>query len=70
MKPLTTEKLGKLCKRCFKNSTVDIICPSCKNELIAIYENKLTWRTAFEVERISKKAMRYSDGDNSEEELY
>jgi hypothetical protein len=70
MKPLTPEKLGKLCKRCYKNSAVDIICPSCKNELIANYENKLTWRMAFEVERISKKAMRYSWGGQGEEELY
>lgn len=66
MKPLTA---GKLCRRCNKNTSTDIVCPSCKNELIAIYENKLTWRTAYEVERISKKAMRYS-GNQTEEELY
>ncbi len=69
MKPLNSEKLGKLCKRCYKNPAVDIICPACKNELIAIYENKLTWRTAFEIERISKKAMRYT-GNETGEELY
>jgi hypothetical protein len=69
MKPQITQKLGKICKRCNKNTTIDIICPACKNELIAIYENKLSWRTAYEVERISKKAMRYSYGD-AEEELY
>jgi hypothetical protein len=70
MKPLISGKLGKLCKRCNRNSAIDILCPSCKNELIAIYENKLSWRTAYEVERISKKAMRYSDGGSDEEELY
>jgi hypothetical protein len=70
MKPLHSEKLGKLCKRCFKNPAADKICASCKNELIAIYENKLTWRTAFEIERISKKAMRYSATSDSEDELY
>ncbi len=68
MKPLQTEKLGKICMRCFKNAAVDKICASCKNELIALYENKLTWRTAYEVERISKKAMRFS-GDQ-EDEIY
>jgi len=68
MKPLISEKLGKLCKRCYKNTATDLICPSCKNELISSYGNKLTWRTAYEVEKISKKAMRYS-GD-SDEELY
>lgn len=69
MKPLVSEKLGKLCKRCNKNSAIDLICPACKNELIALYENKLTWRTAFEVEKFSKKAMRYTR-DDAEEELY
>jgi hypothetical protein len=69
MKPLHPEKLGnKLCKRCYKNTASDIICPACKNDLIAIYENKLSWRTAFEVESISKKAMRFS-GD-PEDEIY
>ena len=63
MKPLISEKLGKLCRRCYKNTATDIICPSCKNELITIYENKLTWRTAYEVEKISRKAMRYSGDD-------
>jgi hypothetical protein len=66
MKPLVA---GKICKRCNKNTSVDVICPGCKNELIAIYENKLTWKTAYEVERISKRAMRYSVNE-AEEELY
>lgn len=69
MKPLTSEKLGKLCKRCYRNTAVDKICPACKNELIALYDNKLTWKTAFEVEKISKKAMRYTHNE-TEEELY
>lgn len=67
MKPLVSPKLGKLCKRCYRNPADDIICPTCKNELIALYDNKLTWRTAYEVEKISKKAMRYTL-DESEEE--
>jgi Zn finger protein HypA/HybF involved in hydrogenase expression len=66
MKPVNSEKLGKLCKRCFKNTATDIICPACKSDLLSIYDNKLSWRTAFEVERISKKAMRFS-GDNDED---
>ncbi len=69
MKPLAAAKLGKLCKRCNKNSAGDLICPACKNELIALYDNKLSWRTAYEVEKISKKAMRYTR-DEAEEELY
>jgi hypothetical protein len=69
MKPLISEKLGKLCRRCYKNSTVDIICPACKNELIALFDNKLTWRTAYEVEKISKKAMRYTRNEEEDEML-
>jgi len=69
MKPIVSEKLGKLCKRCYRNITSDIICPTCKNELIAKYDNKLTWKTAYEVETISKKAMRFT-GNEAEEEFY
>jgi hypothetical protein len=69
MKPLLSEKLRKLCRRCNKNSSADAICPACKNELIALYDNKLTWRTAFEIERISKRAMRFTR-DEAEEESY
>jgi hypothetical protein len=67
MKPLISEKLGKLCKRCYRNPATDIICPTCKNELIALYDNKLTWRTAYEVEKISKKAMRFTRNEAEEE---
>lgn len=69
MKPLLSEKLGKLCRRCNKNSAIDAICAACKNELIALYDNKLTWKTAYEIERISKRAMRYTRNE-AEEELY
>lgn len=69
MKPLPSENKSKLCRRCYKNKTNDIICPACKNELIAIYDNKVTWRTAYEIEKISRKAMRFSSSEN-EEGLY
>ncbi len=69
MKPLSSEKASKLCRRCYKNTTNDLICPACKNELIAIYENKVTWRTAYEIEKISKKAMRFTSPE-TEEGLY
>jgi hypothetical protein len=67
MKPLISEKPGNLCKRCHKNSAVDIVCAACKNELITIYDNKLTWKTAYEVEKISKRVMRYSRQETEEE---
>jgi hypothetical protein len=68
MKPLTPGKVRKLCRRCNKNSTEDIICPACKNELIALYDNKLGWKTAFEIEKFSRRAMLYSR-NISEDEL-
>ena len=67
MKPLYSDNLGKRCKRCFKNHSVDIICPTCKSDLIALYDNKLTWRTAYEIEKISRNALRYT-GNEAEEE--
>jgi hypothetical protein len=69
MKSLPSEKLRKLCRRCNRNYSADAICAACKNELIALYDNKLTWRTAFEIERISKRAMRFTR-DEAEEESY
>lgn len=66
MKPLSSEKVSKLCRRCYKIKTTDIICPTCKNELIAIYDNKVTWRTAYEIEKISRKAMRQSTSETEE----
>jgi len=69
MKPLSTEKIHKLCRRCNKNYSQDIICPACKNELIALYDNKLCWRTAYEVEKISRKAMLYTR-DDADDNLY
>jgi len=49
---------NKLCRRCNKNIGSDFICPACKNELIALYDNKIGWKTAFEIEKISKSALR------------
>jgi len=69
MKPSATDKSGKICRRCHRITTHDVICPACKNELIVLYDNKLSWRTAFEVERISRKAMLYSR-NVADDELY
>jgi hypothetical protein len=60
MKPLSPEKLRKLCRRCNRNYSSDIICPACKNDLITLYDNKLGWKTAWEVEKVSRKAMLYT----------
>ena len=67
MKPFVSDKVMKLCRRCNKNYTNDKICPTCKNELIAIYDNKLTWKTAYEVEKISRKVLLYTRNEAEEE---
>ena len=46
-----------------------MICPGCKNELIALYDNKLSWRTAYEVEKVSRRALLYTR-DSSDEDSY
>ena len=60
----TGDKKQRLCKRCKKNLSTDIICTSCKVELINNYDSKLDWQTAFEIERIQQSALRYIDNDN------
>ncbi|MBN2612078.1 MAG: hypothetical protein JXB00_11025 [Bacteroidales bacterium] len=58
------QKKLKLCKRCKKNLSKDIICTACKVELLNNYDSKIDWQTAFEIERIQQAAMRYIDSDN------
>jgi hypothetical protein len=69
MKPLASAKPPKTCRRCNKNTSEDVICPVCKNELIALYDNKLSWRTAYEVEKVSRRALLYTR-DSFDEENY
>jgi len=69
MKPLASDKSPKICRRCHKITSDDVICPACKNELIVLYDNKLSWRTAYEVEKISRRAMLYTRNE-AEDELY
>jgi hypothetical protein len=66
MKPLMNDKVKKLCRRCNKNYTNDKICPTCKNELITLYDNKLNWKTAYEIEKISRKVMLYTRNEADE----
>jgi uncharacterized paraquat-inducible protein A len=67
MKPLTRQHVQRKCKRCNRHLTHDIICPACKNELIAMYDNKLGWKTAYEIEKISRIAMRNTQQDDADE---
>jgi len=59
----TDEKKPKKCKRCKKNPSTDLICTNCKVELLNIYDSKIDWYTAFEIERIQQSVQRYMDDD-------
>jgi uncharacterized paraquat-inducible protein A len=59
MKRSRENKETRHCRRCRKNEATDIICTSCKNELIARYDSKLDWRTALEIEKFERSANRY-----------
>ena len=48
---------SKVCKRCNRHQAEDIICPSCKNELLSSYNN-IDWQTAFEIEQAHQTAMK------------
>jgi hypothetical protein len=55
------------CRRCNKPAQADLICQSCKNELLANFEASSDWQTAFEIERAQMLASRYQldENDNS-----
>ena len=56
-------KKVRICKRCNKNVSEDLLCTSCKVELLNKYDSKIDWKTAFDIERIQQSAMRYIDDD-------
>ncbi len=62
----TLRPAKKICKRCNKNVTEDIICASCKNELLSKYDSRIGWKTAYEIEKISRYVMRKADIDDAE----
>lgn len=59
MKKSEAKPAYKLCKRCNKHQTSDIICASCKNELLSSYENNIDWQTAYEVEKAHQIILKY-----------
>ncbi len=56
----------KLCKRCNRQLTKEIICQSCKSELIYHYEASLDWQLAFEIEKAQMIALRYMNDDKED----
>jgi len=61
----------RTCKRCNKNLTDDIICQSCKNELLSHFEASSDWQMAFEMERATMVASRFrNEDDEFDDDLY
>jgi hypothetical protein len=54
--PPTSRK--RICKRCNKWATEDIICAGCKNELLTQYNSKISWKMAYEMEKVSRHITR------------
>jgi hypothetical protein len=48
----------RTCKRCNKKIKEDIICASCKNELLSQYDSRISWKTAYDIEKVSRYVMR------------
>lgn len=59
MKKSGVEPKYRICKRCNKHQARDIICASCKNELLSSCENNLDWQTAYEIEKIQRIVLKY-----------
>ncbi|MBN1598443.1 MAG: hypothetical protein JW894_09120 [Bacteroidales bacterium] len=68
---MKSPKKTKLCKRCNKyTQSEDLICQSCKSELLNHYEASHDWQTAFEIERAQLNALRYRASYNYDDDLY
>jgi predicted amidophosphoribosyltransferase len=63
LQAMKNDQKSKLCCRCNRHATNDVICQSCKNELLNHYEASLDWQTAFEIERAQMVAARYRQDD-------
>jgi hypothetical protein len=59
----TDDKKPKMCKRCKRKPATDLICTDCKVELMNIYDSKIDWYTAFEIERIQQSVLKYMEDD-------
>jgi hypothetical protein len=57
----------RVCKRCNKKITEDIICAGCKNELLSQYDSKIGWKMAYEIEKVSRHIMRNTSMNDPDE---
>ncbi len=58
------------CKRCRKPTQGDIICQSCKSDLLSNYEASFDWQTAFEIEKAQLTASRYRNYESEDADPY
>ena len=59
----------RICKRCNQRIADDIICAGCKNELLIHYNSKISWKMAYEMEKVSRHIMRSAFRYESDEPL-
>ncbi len=67
MKKALSSSRQRICKRCNKKITEDMICASCKNELLSQYDSKVGWKIAYEIEKVSRHIMRNTRSSDPEE---
>ena len=53
----------RICKRCNRNFSKDLICTHCKIELVNHFDSKLDWQTAYEIEKVQRRTQRYLEDE-------
>jgi len=66
MRKALSSSRNKICKRCNRKVTEDIICAGCKNELLSQYDSKVDWKVAYEIEKVSRYIMRNASINDSD----
>jgi len=44
-----------ICERCGKSTTETELCNSCKSQLTSLYNESISWETAYEIEQVEKE---------------
>jgi predicted amidophosphoribosyltransferase len=44
-------KTGHICSRCRKSIAKEEICSGCKSDLLELYDHRISWRMALDIER-------------------
>lgn len=46
---------GYICSRCNKNRSIEEICNNCISELLELYNHRIGWKMALQIEREEKE---------------